>query len=133
MRRSLCWNRQRGCGCHLRAGSRGSGLLPGMPTSRDGAAAARWTSGGWTCALPLRQHLRSTRQRLLIILEVFLIFPREHNRIFLWVLNGSQAGQAASAPPRLLILDEVDAALDATNQRLVAAMLQVGPVQPFPE
>lgn len=35
-----------------------------------------------------------------------------------------QAGQAA-APPALLILDEVDAALDETNQRLVASLLKV--------
>jgi ABC-type glutathione transport system ATPase component len=35
-----------------------------------------------------------------------------------------QAGQVAGAPA-LLVLDEVDAALDETNQRLVASLLKV--------
>jgi chromosome segregation ATPase len=36
-----------------------------------------------------------------------------------------QAGRAASSPPAVVVLDEVDAALDQTNQALVAALLKV--------
>lgn len=39
-------------------------------------------------------------------------------------LHVRQAGQVAGAPA-LLVLDEVDAALDETNQRLVASLLKV--------
>lgn len=38
-----------------------------------------------------------------------------------------QAGQAAATRAAVVILDEVDAALDQTNQALVAALLKVSP------